>query len=80
MLSPIGVLRNWSIVEEVRGITAETLVMLGEFEGAYRIAAQPFIDNIKNVQSVTIEGAAHMAHLDQPEKCLQVLEAFLGGA
>ncbi|KAJ6782686.1 hypothetical protein PWT90_02448 [Aphanocladium album] len=80
LLSPTGVLRNWSIAEEVHKITAPTLVIIGEFEGAQRIAAQPFIDNIKGAKSVVIEGAAHLAHLDQPRMCLTAAETFLNGA
>ncbi|KAJ3497321.1 hypothetical protein NLG97_g1996 [Lecanicillium saksenae] len=77
VLSPTGVLREWSIAEEVHKITAQTLVMMGELEGAQLIAAQPFIDNIKGAKSVIITGAAHMSHLDQPAKCLQVIGEFL---
>lgn len=80
MLSPTGALRNWSIVEELHNIEAQTLVNLGELEGAQQIASQPFIDNIPSVESVVVEGAAHMTHLDQPDKYHQIVQSFLEGA
>ncbi len=80
MLLPTGALRHWSIVEEVHKIVAQTLVIVGELEGAQQIASQPFIDNIPRVTSVVVEGAAHMTHLDQPDKFYEIVQTFLEGA
>lgn len=76
MLSPTGALRNWSIVEELHNITAQTLVILGELEAAQHIASQPSIDNITSVKSVVVEDDGHMTHLDQPDKYYQVVQSF----
>lgn len=77
MLSPTGAIRTWSIIDDLHKITAQTLVLIGEYEGAQRIAAQPFVDNIREVEYVVVEGAAHMSHLDQPEQYFQIMQTFL---
>ncbi len=38
---------------------------------------QPFFDNIAKVKWVTLAGAAHFAYIDQREKYMQHLRAFL---
>ncbi|KAH8158131.1 hypothetical protein CIB48_g10122 [Xylaria polymorpha] len=50
------------------GIKAATLLMNGAQDEAQDVAMQPFFDNIKHVKWVTLDGAAHFAHINQREK------------
>lgn len=41
---------------------------------------QPFFDGIKKSKWITLDNAAHFSHVDQREKYMGHLEAFLGAA
>ncbi|KAI1129715.1 Alpha/Beta hydrolase protein [Nemania abortiva] len=72
-----GSLRNWTSIPELDKINATTLLMNGVQDEAQDVAMQPFFDNIKKVKWVTLDNAAHFAHVDQREKYMQHLRAFL---
>lgn len=38
---------------------------------------QPFFDRIPKVKWITLDNAAHMAHIDQREKYMKVVKGFL---
>ncbi|KAJ3578418.1 hypothetical protein NPX13_g2146 [Xylaria arbuscula] len=72
-----GSLRDWTCVPELSGIKATTLLVNGAQDEAQDIAMQPFFDNIEKVKWVTLDNAAHFAHVDQREKYMQHLRSFL---
>ena len=74
-----GTLRDWTIVPRLHKIKATTLLVNGEHDEAQDIAVQPFFDGIDKVKWVTIADAAHMPHVDQREKTMQHVRAFLEG-
>jgi pimeloyl-ACP methyl ester carboxylesterase len=59
------------------GIKATTLLVNGAQDEAQDVAMQPFFDHIKHVKLVTLDGAAHFAHIDQREKYMQHLRTSL---
>ncbi|KAI1423432.1 proline-specific peptidase [Xylaria sp. FL1777] len=72
-----GSLRNWTCVPELKRIKAPTLLLNGEQDEAQDVAMQPFFDHIEKVKWVTLDGAAHFAHVDQREKYMRHLRTFL---
>lgn len=72
-----GSLRDWTCVSGLSSIKAVTLLLNGAQDEAQDVAMQPFFDNIEKVKWVTLDGAAHFAHVDQREKYMQHLRTFL---
>lgn len=72
-----GTLEDWSVVEEVAGITAPTLVIAGELDEATPETWAPFVERIPDVRSRVFAGASHCTHLEQPEAFRAVVAAFL---
>ncbi|KAJ8125149.1 hypothetical protein O1611_g8492 [Lasiodiplodia mahajangana] len=63
-----GSLRDWTCIPELGNINATTLLINGAQDEAQDVAMRPFFDNIKKVKWVTLENAAHFAHVDQRER------------
>ncbi|PQE20513.1 Peptidase S33 tricorn interacting factor 1 protein [Rutstroemia sp. NJR-2017a BBW] len=72
-----GSLRDWTSVSILHKITVPTLLMNGAEDEAQDVAMQPFFDHIEKVKWITIDDAAHFVHVDQREKFMRHLEAFL---
>jgi pimeloyl-ACP methyl ester carboxylesterase len=72
-----GSLRDWTSVPILHKITVPTLLMNGAEDEAQDVAMQPFFDHVEKVKWITIDEAAHFVHVDQREKFMRHLEAFL---
>ncbi|GAP90590.1 putative proline-specific peptidase [Rosellinia necatrix] len=72
-----GSLRDWTSIPDLGGIKAATLLLNGAQDEAQDVAMQPFFDNIEKVKWVCLDNAAHFAHVDQRERYMQHLRAFL---
>ncbi|KAI0150201.1 Alpha/Beta hydrolase protein [Xylariaceae sp. FL1272] len=72
-----GSLRDWTCIPSLGEIKVATLLLNGAQDEAQDVAMQPFFDNIEKVKWVTLEDAAHFAHIDQREKYMQHLKSFL---
>jgi L-proline amide hydrolase len=73
----IGTLRDWSVVDRVKDITAPTLLCSGRFDEATPATVQPFFDNIPDVRWEIFEESSHMPFVEEPERYLGVVESFL---
>ncbi|KUJ12524.1 proline-specific peptidase [Mollisia scopiformis] len=72
-----GSLRDWSSIPVLGKIKAPTLLLNGTEDEAQDVAMQPFFDHIKKVKWITLENAAHFAHVDQRERFMKHLKDFL---
>ncbi|KAI1819313.1 proline-specific peptidase [Xylaria intraflava] len=72
-----GSLRGWTSVPVLSQIKAPTLLINGVDDEAQDVAMQPFFDHIKKVKWITLDNAAHFSHVDQREKYMGHLRAFL---
>jgi pimeloyl-ACP methyl ester carboxylesterase len=70
-------LRDWTIVPQLHKITVPTLLINGSDDEAQDVAMQPFFDMIRHVKWVTLDNAAHFSHVDQREKHMHHVGAFL---
>lgn len=72
-----GSLRNWSSIPLLGKIKVPTLLLNGAEDEAQDVAMQPFFDHIEKVKWITLDNAAHFSHVDQREKTMTHLRAFL---
>jgi L-proline amide hydrolase len=73
----IGTLKDWTVVDKVKQINVPTLLISGRYDEATPRVVQPFADNIKGARWVIFEESSHMPHVEEQEKCMEVVEAFL---
>jgi L-proline amide hydrolase len=73
----IGSLRNWSVVDEVKNIAVPTLLINGAYDEATPATVQPFADAIPDVRWETFAESSHMPHVEEEERYLSVVGAFL---
>ena len=58
-------------------IDVPTLLVNGIEDEAQDVTMQPFSDHIKKSKWIRLEDAAHFSHVDQRDKYMKELEAFL---
>jgi L-proline amide hydrolase len=73
----IGSLKTWNIIDQVGRINAPTLLISGRYDEATPAVVQPFADGIKNARWEIFENSSHMPHVEEQERCLQVIGDFL---
>jgi L-proline amide hydrolase len=73
----IGSLRNWSVIDRLSAIDVPTLIISGRFDEATPATVQPYKDGIKGARWEIFEQSSHMPHVEEQEKCMQVVGDFL---
>jgi L-proline amide hydrolase len=73
----IGTLKNWNIIGQLGRIKAPTLLISGRYDEATPTVVQPFADGIKGARWEIFEESSHMPHVEEQERCLQVIGDFL---
>ena len=74
----VGTLKTWDVCDRLGEITIPTLVTSGRFDEATPLIAETVTSGIPGAQWVIFEESSHMAHAEQPEAYIEVLDAFLG--
>ena len=72
-----GTMREWSIVDRLGEIDVPTLVVTGEHDEATPAINRTVAEGIPGAESVILPGASHMAHVEQTEGYLRLLDGFL---
>ena len=73
----IGSLKTWDITGSLHKITAPTLLVSGRHDEATPKIVQQFADGIKHAQWVIFENSSHLPHVEETERCMQVVGDFL---
>jgi proline-specific peptidase len=73
----IGSLKNWDIIDRLGEINVPTLVTSGRYDEATPLIAQTVRDGIPGARWEVFEESGHVAHAEEPERYMQVLNAFL---
>lgn len=73
----IGTLREWDIIDRLGEITVPTLVTSGRYDEATPLIAETVQTGIPDARWVIFEESSHMAHAEEPERYMQVLDEFL---
>ncbi len=73
----VGTLGNWSVIDRLSSIAAPTLLVSGAHDEATPATMQPFMDGIRDVQWEMFAQSSHMPHVEEEERFLSVVGAFL---
>lgn len=77
-LVPAGLLADWDVVARLGEIRCPTLVVSGRHDFATPATAAMLYQGIPSSEWVVFEHSAHVPHLEEPQRCLEVLDGFLG--
>jgi len=72
-----GTLESWSIIGRMHLIKNEVLVANGRYDWCGQEAAEPFKEGKWKATIITLETAAHMAHLDEKDNFFRYVIQFL---
>ena len=74
----VGTLKHWDIIPRLGEIDVPTLVTSGRHDEATPLIAETVKNGIPGAEWVVFEESSHMAHAEEPERYMEVLDAFLG--
>ena len=72
-----GPLKDWDITDRLGEIRIPTLVISGEFDEATPTINRTVSEGIPGAESVIYPGGSHMAHAEDPDGYMRVLDGFL---
>lgn len=75
----VGNLKDWDRIDRLAEIAVPTLVTCGRYDLFGPVCAETLRQGIPNCEMQVFENSAHMAHLEESESYLQVMNEFLGG-
>jgi L-proline amide hydrolase len=73
----VGTLKNWDIIDRLPEINAPTLVTSGKYDEATPTIAGTVYHGIPGARWVPFDNSSHMAHVEEAERYMQVLDAWL---
>jgi pimeloyl-ACP methyl ester carboxylesterase len=73
----IGPLKDWDITGRLGEIRIPTLVITGEHDEATPAINHTVSNGIQGSESVIYPGASHMAHVEDPDGYMRVLDGFM---
>ena len=73
----VGTLKGWDITGRLGEIRVPTLVVTGEFDEATPAINRTVSSSIPGAESVIYPRASHMAHVEDPEGYMRLLDEFL---
>ncbi len=76
----IGPLREWTIVDRLGEIDVPLLLISGEHDEARPEVVQVIAERVPGARWELFETSSHTPHLEEPERFLRVVEAFLEDA
>ena len=71
-----GTLREWSVVPRLGEIDVPALVVSGEHDEATPAVSRTVHEGIRGSELAIVDGCSHMAHVEQPERYLALLDGF----
>ncbi len=73
----VGNLKDWDIVARLSEIETPTLVTSGRHDEATPLIAETVHRGIRGSEWVVFESSSHMAHAEEPDRYMTVLDEFL---
>lgn len=74
----IGTLKDWDIIGRLGEIRVPTLVTSGRHDEATPLIAGTVYRGIQGSEWVLFEHSSHMAHAEEPERYMEVVDRFMG--
>jgi L-proline amide hydrolase len=78
LLAPAGRLAGWDVTPRLGEIRCPTLVTCGRHDIATPVMAAALYQGIPASEWVVLEHSAHVPHLEEPQRYLELLDGFLG--
>ncbi|KAI1105743.1 proline-specific peptidase [Jackrogersella minutella] len=72
-----GSIRDWTVIPSLHKIKVPTLLIDGSQDTVQEHSVTPLFEHIEKVRWVTLDNAAHLAHVDQRQKYMKYLRQFL---
>jgi L-proline amide hydrolase len=72
----VGTIKDWSIVDRLGEIRVPTLVITGEHDEATPAINATVTNGIPGARSVILPGRSHIAHAEDPDAYLALLDEF----
>ena len=72
----VGTIKDWSVVDRLGEIRLPTLVITGEYDEATPAINATVTSGIPGARSVILPGRSHIAHAEDPEEYLALLDDF----
>lgn len=73
----IGTMKDWTVIDRLDRVVAPTLLVNGRYDEATPACVQPFADRIPDVRWEVFEESSHLPQVEEEERYLQVVGAFL---
>ncbi|MBX6320928.1 MAG: proline iminopeptidase-family hydrolase [Rhodospirillaceae bacterium] len=73
----VGTLKDWTIEDRLDRIDAPTLVISGRHDEATEACVRPYAERIKGARWEIFEDSSHLPHVEETERYMQVVGAFL---
>ncbi len=73
----VGTMKGWTVEDRLDQVRATTLVVNGRFDEATDLCVAPYVAKIPGVRWVTFEESSHLPHVEEEERFLEVVGAFL---
>lgn len=75
---PTGVLADWDITSRLGEIRVPALVLCGRYDEATPLQAETIVKGLSDAELVIFEESAHMAPVEETERYVATVRAFLG--
>jgi proline-specific peptidase len=75
-----GTLREWDVTRRLQEIRVPTLVVSGEHDEATPAINRTVSEAIPGARSVILPGCSHMAHVEDPDVYIRLLDGFFSEA
>jgi L-proline amide hydrolase len=72
-----GTLKDWDVTSRLGEIRLPTLVIGGRYDEATPVLSETLHAGIPDSEWAIFENSAHLPHVEEMERCLQVLGQFL---
>ena len=72
-----GTLKEWDVIDRLGELDLPTLVTSGRYDECTPALVEPLAQGIAGAEWVLFEESAHMPYLEEPERYLEVVGAFL---
>jgi L-proline amide hydrolase len=73
----VGTIKDWDIIDRLPEIKAPTLVTSGKYDEATPLIAGTVYTGIPGARWVLFDNSSHSAHVEEAERYMQVLSAWL---
>jgi L-proline amide hydrolase len=75
----VGTIKDWTIVDRLPQVAVPTLVISGKYDEATPETVKPYIDLIPDSRWRLFAESSHMPQVEETERFLRVVSAFLAG-